>query len=87
MSEVPGPRIYDVLRSLADREYVETYEQDTLRARAHSPADVLDDLRGRADRFESAAEEIEERWEQPGLESTKASRLAVESIRVVGKNT
>lgn len=73
VSEVPGPRIYDVLRSLADREYVETYEQDTLRARAHSPADVLEDLRGRADRFESAAEEIEERWEQPELESTKAS--------------
>ena len=71
MREVPRPRIYDVLRSLTDREYVETYEQDTLRARAHSPADVVDDLRGRADRFES----------------TKASELAVENIRVVGKNT
>lgn len=73
VSDVPGPRIYDVLRSLADREYVETYEQDTLRARAHSPADVLADLRGRADRLESAADEIEDRWEQPELESTKAS--------------
>jgi len=72
-SDVPGPRIYDVLRSLADRGYVETYEQDTMRARAHDPGEVLVDLRGRADRLESAAEEIEDRWDQPELESNRAS--------------
>ena len=38
-SGVPDPRIYDVVRSLEDRGYVETYTQDNLRARAHSPAD------------------------------------------------
>lgn len=72
-SEVPGPRIYDVLAALADRGYVETYEQDTLRVRAHSPAEVLSDLRERSDRFADAAAEIEERWEQPELESNRAS--------------
>jgi len=70
---VPAPRIYDVLRSLSDRGYVETYEQDTLRARAHSPTEVLEDLRERADRFEDAAAEVEGRWEQPELESNRAS--------------
>ena len=72
-SGVPGPRIYDVLRSLADRGYVETYEQDTLQARAHDPSDVLGDLRERAEQFEAAAEEIETRWEQPELRHNKVS--------------
>jgi len=72
-SGVPGPRIYDVLRSLADRGYVETYEQDTLQARAHDPAEVLADLRERATQFEAAAEEIETRWEQPELKHNNVS--------------
>ena len=72
-SGVPGPRIYDVLRSLADRGYAETYEQDTLQARAHDPDEVLADLRDRADQFEAAAEEIETRWEQPELKHNKVS--------------
>jgi len=72
-SEVPGPRIYDVLDTLTEWGYVETYEQDTIRVRAHSPADVLADLRGRADRFEAAADEIEDRWDQPELEPNNAS--------------
>lgn len=72
-STVPAPRIYDVLDALAERGYVETYEHDTLRARAHSPAEVLEDLRGRADRFDAAADEIEDRWEQPTLERAQTS--------------
>ncbi|WP_435346519.1 TrmB family transcriptional regulator [Haloarchaeobius sp. HRN-SO-5] len=72
-SDVPDPRIYDVVRSLEDRGYVETYQNDNLRARAHSPADVLDDLTSRADRLEDAASEIEERWEQPELDRHSAS--------------
>jgi sugar-specific transcriptional regulator TrmB len=72
-SEVPKPRIYDVLGALESRGYVETYETDSLRARAHSPASVLDDLRDRATRFEAAATEVEDRWEQPELESNRAS--------------
>ena len=43
-SDVPDPRIYDVLRDLADAGYIETYEQDLLYARAVSPEEVLDDL-------------------------------------------
>jgi len=72
-SGVPGPRIYDILRSLAERGYVETYEQDTLQARAHDPAEVLADLRERASQFEAAAEEIETRWEQPELKHNNVS--------------
>jgi len=74
-SGVPGPRIYDVVDALSERGYVETYEDATVKARAHSPAEVLDDLRARADRLESAADEIESRWEQPPLEHTQASTV------------
>ena len=72
-SGIPGPRIYDILRSLADRGYAETYKQGTLQARAHDPTDVLEDLRERATQFEAAATEVETRWEQPELTSNKAS--------------
>ncbi|MFB6244403.1 MAG: TrmB family transcriptional regulator [Halobaculum sp.] len=71
--DVPAPRIYDVLDSLEDQGYIETYEQNTLHARAHSPTDVLDDLRERSTRFERAAEEVEDRWEEPELEGNEAS--------------
>ncbi|SEV83292.1 TrmB family transcriptional regulator [Natrinema salifodinae] len=72
-SSVPDPRIYDVLRGLEEKGYVETYEQDSLHARAHDPADVLADLRSRANRFETAADEIEDRWSRPDLEDHKVS--------------
>ncbi|TYT61467.1 TrmB family transcriptional regulator [Natrialba swarupiae] len=72
-SSVPDPRIYDVLRGLEEQRYVETYEQDSLHARAHDPAEVLADLRSRANRFETAAEEIEDRWSQPDIEEHKVS--------------
>ncbi|WP_247002033.1 TrmB family transcriptional regulator [Halosolutus gelatinilyticus] len=72
-SSVPDPRIYDVLRGLEDEGYIETYEQDSLHARAHDPADVLADLRTRADRFETAADEIENRWSRPDIKEHKVS--------------
>jgi sugar-specific transcriptional regulator TrmB len=72
-SDVPGPRIYDVLESLEDRGYVETFEQASIRVRAHSPSTVLEDLKGRADRLERAAEEVEKRWDQPELAAGDAS--------------
>ncbi|WP_222918485.1 TrmB family transcriptional regulator [Natrinema sp. SYSU A 869] len=72
-SDVPDPRIYDVLRGLEEKGYIETYEQDSLHARAHDPADVLADLRSRANRFETAADEIEDRWSRPDLEEHKVS--------------
>ncbi|MDQ2049596.1 TrmB family transcriptional regulator [Natronolimnohabitans sp. A-GB9] len=72
-SSVPDPRIYDVLRGLEDQGYIETYEQDSLHARAHDPAEVLADLRSRADRFQTAADEIEDRWSRPDIEEHKVS--------------
>jgi sugar-specific transcriptional regulator TrmB len=72
-SDVPDPRIYDVIRDLEARGYIETYEHGSLRIRAHSPAETLEDLQSKADRYEAAATEIEQRWEQPELESHAAS--------------
>lgn len=74
-SDVPDPRIYDVLRDLEKRGYVETYEQDSLHVRAHDPAGVLADLRDRATRFEDAAEEIETRWDAPAMDTHAVSFL------------
>jgi HTH-type transcriptional regulator, sugar sensing transcriptional regulator len=72
-SSVPDPRIYDVLRGLEERGYVETYEQGSLQARARDPAEVLADLRSRATRFEDAADEIETRWTRPDIEDHAVS--------------
>jgi len=72
-SDVPAPRIYDVLGSLEDREYVETFEQPSLHARAHTTSEVVEDLNQRASRLERAADEITERWERPELSAGGAS--------------
>jgi sugar-specific transcriptional regulator TrmB len=70
---VPTARIYDVLRDLESEGYIETYEQDSLRARAVDPETVLSDLRDRASRLSDAADEIEERWTEPAVERHKVS--------------
>ena len=77
-AEVPDPRIYDVLRDLEREGYVDTYEQGILRARARDPTEVLADLHERADRFDRAAAEIEDRWQRPppATESHEASVLS-----------
>jgi len=72
-SDVPDPRIYDVLRDLEKMGYIETYEQDSLQARAYSPERVLADLRNRAEQFEEAADEIERRWEEPTMDTHTVS--------------
>lgn len=72
-SDVPDPRIYDVLRDLEDDGYIETYEQDLLYARAVDPERVLEDLNTRASRFTEAAQEIEQRWEKAPMEVTAVS--------------
>ncbi|WP_226013020.1 TrmB family transcriptional regulator [Halomicrobium salinisoli] len=71
--DVPDPRIYDVLRDLESKGYIETYQQDTLTARAHDPEEVLDDLRSRSNRYLTAAEDIEDRWNQPALAEHEVS--------------
>jgi len=72
-SSVPDPRIYDVLRDLEEKEYIETYKQGSLHARAHDPAGVLADLESRASQLETAAEEIEHRWNSPDIEDHNVS--------------
>lgn len=64
-SDVPDPRIYDVLRDLEDAGYVETYEQEQLYARVSDPGRVTERLSSRAERFSWASEEVEERYEHP----------------------
>ena len=69
-SGVPDPRIYDVLRDLEKAGYVETYEQDSLRARVHDFEALQESLDDRATRFSRAVEEIERRWEKPRMEES-----------------
>jgi sugar-specific transcriptional regulator TrmB len=68
---VPKSRIYDVLRDLESEGYVETFEGDSLSARARDPTEVLEDLQERANRLASTAEEIEARWERPEIDDHK----------------
>ncbi|MDS0240129.1 MULTISPECIES: TrmB family transcriptional regulator [unclassified Haloferax] len=65
---VPTARIYDVLRDLEAKGYIETYEQDSLHARACDPKSVMEDLKNRAVQLDEAAEEIETRWQQPAVD-------------------
>lgn len=62
---VPQPRIYDVLRSLDDKGFVETYEEDNLRVRANDPSDVIADLKTKSDRYADVAETMDDLWERP----------------------
>ena len=72
-SGVPDPRIYDVLRDLESAGYIETYEQESLYARANSLEAITEDLRTRASRFTTATEEIERRWNEPSVEQSTVS--------------
>jgi len=71
--EVPQARIYDVLRDLDEKGYVETYEHRSLHARAHDPVAVIEDLQAQASAALDAAEEIEARWQQPTVENHDVS--------------
>jgi sugar-specific transcriptional regulator TrmB len=71
--DVPDPRIYDVLRDLESKGYIETFQQDSLTARAQNPEQVLEDLRSRSNRYLDAAEDIEERWDQPEITDHEVS--------------
>jgi len=66
-SSVPTSKIYDVLRTLEDKGYIETFEQDTLHARPVDPQDVLEDFRERGNLLVEAADEIEKRWQRPAM--------------------
>ncbi|WP_256562721.1 TrmB family transcriptional regulator [Halomarina pelagica] len=66
-SGVPNSRVYDVLRELESEGLIETYKQDSLRARALEPRSVIEDLRSRADSFTETADELDELWNEPDL--------------------
>ena len=74
-AEVPRSRIYDILRTLEDEGYVETYEQDTLRARAQDPSGIFEELQNRARTLEDTAEEIRDRWQQVSVGGHRISVL------------
>jgi len=71
--EVPDPRIYDVLRDLESKGYIETFQQDSLTARAHDPEGVLENLRSQSNKYLDAASDIEERWNQPEITDHEVS--------------
>jgi len=71
--EVPDPRIYDVLRDLESKGYIETFQQDSLTARAHDPEGVLENLRSQSNRYIEAASDIEDRWNQPEISDHEVS--------------
>lgn len=62
-----------MLRDLESAGYIETYEQESLYARANSLDEITDDLRTRANRFTEATEEIERRWNEPSVEQSTVS--------------
>jgi len=72
-SEVPDPRIYDVLRDLESKGYIETFQQDSLTARAHDPQGVLESLRSQSTKYLDAASDIEERWNEPEMTDHEVS--------------
>ena len=72
-ADVPRSRVYDVLRDLEDDGYVETYEQDSLHARARDPGDVFERLKERAETLERTAEEIQDRWQQAEIGGHRVS--------------
>lgn len=67
-SNVPQPRIYDVLETLDEKDLVETYEHESLRARILDPTELTARLERQADRFHDSAAVIEEYWQMPPLE-------------------
>lgn len=68
-SDVPQARIYDVLRELEGKGYVETYKAGSLRAQANDPAELAREITAQAELMTEAADELEERWEEPAVES------------------
>ena len=70
---VPQPRIYDILNKLDNEGYIETYEEESIRARIRDPSVIQNELTEQADRLESAAEQIGSIWEEPPIGQHKIS--------------
>lgn len=64
-SDVPQARIYDTIRSLKRKGYVETYEHGSLHARVQDIEELKADLQAHADTVVDALDEVEQRWTKP----------------------
>ncbi|SDR03629.1 TrmB family transcriptional regulator [Natronobacterium texcoconense] len=74
-SSVPAPQIYDTVRALEERGFVETIERDKLHARAREPVEIIDELREKSQMLADAADEVEERWERPDEQDFRVNVL------------
>lgn len=73
ISDVPQPRIYDVLRALEDEGYVTVYKRDQLYAQANDPSEALSGLRTAIEQYETAIAEIETRYQAPEVQDGDVS--------------
>jgi sugar-specific transcriptional regulator TrmB len=67
-SSIPTSQVYDTLRSLEEQGFVETIEGDRLHAEPKNPDEILSELRTRGSLLTDAAEELEDRWEEPEVD-------------------
>lgn len=72
-ANIPRSRIYDILRDLEEKGYVETFEQESLQARARNPEEVFERLKAKAETLEKTAEEIQNRWREAEVSGHKVS--------------
>lgn len=70
-SSVPVSQVYDVLRELEANGYAETIEREKLYVRPCEPEASMADLESRGDLLHDAAEEVRERYRQPGRVDTR----------------
>ncbi|WP_277554739.1 TrmB family transcriptional regulator [Halobaculum limi] len=85
-SAVPVSQVYDVLRSLESKGYVETIDREKLYVRPCDPGVSMSELESRGELLHDAAEEIRERYRQPNrmdarVGVTKRGETAVENAR------
>jgi sugar-specific transcriptional regulator TrmB len=85
-SSVPVSQVYDVLRSLESKGYVETIEREKLYVRPCEPSASMADLESRGELLHDAAEEIRERYRKPvrmdaRVSVTKREATAVENAQ------
>lgn len=73
VADVPQSRIYDVLRDLDSKGYIETFQQDSLKARLNDSEAIQSDLTNQAEQFRNAAEKIDELSEQQPIDNYVAN--------------
>ncbi|WP_416840010.1 TrmB family transcriptional regulator [Haloferax sp. DFSO52] len=87
-SSVPVSQVYDVLRSLESKGYVETIDREKLYVRPCDPESAMADLETRGELLHDAAEEVRERYRTPEridarIGVTKRVETAVENAQTL----